>query len=426
MNITLSVERIKHWGLQGGMAILDQGLFSGSNFILNILLARWLLPEDYGAYAIGFAVSIFFLQLLMSYILEPMGVLGTSSYSSQLKDYLVAQLHLYFGIIAPLSLLFTLAVYVYRQLGGNLLVSDILIVMGLLLSFTLLPWLLRRVFYILGQPDVSAKGSAIYAFLLIAFVYFAKQLEILTPFSALAILAFSSLIAGAFLSKELGWNVIGKAIVPLRSVFFENWAFGKWLLASGLLITIGGQAQIFLAGLLLNVKDAGIVKATHSISNPMILSITAISALVTPILASDYAKADIISFKHKAFLMTVIMTVLAFFFELLLFFFRTQLESILYGGKFSAYAGLIPIWGLIPLIMGMVSGMQYSLQAAKRPYAILVASFFWVPATLGLGIVMIGYWGLWGVAISTVIGYVVLGSALSILYWKWIVRSNLR
>jgi hypothetical protein len=34
---------------KGGLAVLDQGLISGSNFLVGILLARWLAPAEYGA-----------------------------------------------------------------------------------------------------------------------------------------------------------------------------------------------------------------------------------------------------------------------------------------------------------------------------------------------------------------------------------------
>ena len=33
------------WITKGGLAILDQGLISGSNFLIGILLARWLMPD---------------------------------------------------------------------------------------------------------------------------------------------------------------------------------------------------------------------------------------------------------------------------------------------------------------------------------------------------------------------------------------------
>jgi O-antigen/teichoic acid export membrane protein len=59
MDFTLIVTRSTRWGLKGGMAIVDQGIFSGSNFVLYILLARWLAPDDYGAYALGFAGILF-------------------------------------------------------------------------------------------------------------------------------------------------------------------------------------------------------------------------------------------------------------------------------------------------------------------------------------------------------------------------------
>ncbi len=420
----MSVERIKRWGLKGGLALLDQGVFSGSNFVLNILLARWLYPEDYGAYAIGFAISFFFLQFLMSYMLEPMGVLGPSSYGGSLEDYLAAQLRLYFVLMMPLGFLLSLVVYFYMQSGANPFVCNILITLGIVLPFLQLPWMLRRTFYVMGTPAVSAKGSLIYALSLALAVYVARHFDVLTGPSAVIVVALSGLLAGAFLARQLGWTAIARALVPIRNVFMENWAFGKWLLLSALLIPIGGQAHIFLSGGLLSIRDAGVVNAMQTLSQPMTLSITAINALVTPSLAADYAKADLVSFKKKAFSMTVILTLLASFFELFLFLFRIPLEAIVYGGKFSDHAGLIPIWGLTPLIMATVSGLQCSLQAAKRPYAMLLACLFWVPITLGLGTILTLHWGLLGSAVSTVIGYLVLAAILAFLYWQFVVRSS--
>ena len=58
------------------LSILDQGMYSGFNFIASVLLARWLLPEDYGAYAIAFAIFQFGYQLQNAIIIEPMSVIG--------------------------------------------------------------------------------------------------------------------------------------------------------------------------------------------------------------------------------------------------------------------------------------------------------------------------------------------------------------
>jgi len=65
-----------HWAKQGIWAIIDQALFSGANFIVNILLARWLSQEQYGAFAV--ALSIFYLLagFHTAVLTEPMMVFG--------------------------------------------------------------------------------------------------------------------------------------------------------------------------------------------------------------------------------------------------------------------------------------------------------------------------------------------------------------
>ena len=55
--------KFARWVTKGGLAIVDQGLISGSNFLIGILLARWLMPEAYGAFALAFSVF-----LLLSYV----------------------------------------------------------------------------------------------------------------------------------------------------------------------------------------------------------------------------------------------------------------------------------------------------------------------------------------------------------------------
>src|SRR5437762_1863039 len=45
------------WAGRLFLAVVDQGLISGANFAVGILLARWMMPAEDGAYAL--AVSVF-------------------------------------------------------------------------------------------------------------------------------------------------------------------------------------------------------------------------------------------------------------------------------------------------------------------------------------------------------------------------------
>ena len=61
----------------GAFAVLDQALFAGSSFSINILLARWLPPVQYGAFALAFFLFLLLGALHTAVLTEPMLVLPT-------------------------------------------------------------------------------------------------------------------------------------------------------------------------------------------------------------------------------------------------------------------------------------------------------------------------------------------------------------
>ena len=89
---------VKTWPLRGFFALLDQGLISGSNFILAILLARWVSPQQYGAYALAFEVLLFMSIVYGALILEPMCVFGPSTYKNDFRAYLGILLRIHCGL----------------------------------------------------------------------------------------------------------------------------------------------------------------------------------------------------------------------------------------------------------------------------------------------------------------------------------------
>jgi O-antigen/teichoic acid export membrane protein len=74
------------------MAILDQGIFSVSNFILNILLSRWLVPADNGAFSVVFAIFLYLDCFHSAILQEPMSVIGSVNYPEWMGAYLHRQI----------------------------------------------------------------------------------------------------------------------------------------------------------------------------------------------------------------------------------------------------------------------------------------------------------------------------------------------
>src|SRR5438477_212183 len=72
----------------GFWAIADQGFFAGSNFILNIVLARWLSPNEYGAFGVAFSIFLLVGTLHSSLVTEPMTVFAPGKVRERIQSYL--------------------------------------------------------------------------------------------------------------------------------------------------------------------------------------------------------------------------------------------------------------------------------------------------------------------------------------------------
>src|SRR5689334_4183429 len=91
----------KPWLGKAATAITDQGLTAGSNFALGVVLARWLQPEQYGAYALAYSLYLLLCSLHQALMLEPLNVLGPSRFHDRLKPYIgrVLALQMIVGLV---------------------------------------------------------------------------------------------------------------------------------------------------------------------------------------------------------------------------------------------------------------------------------------------------------------------------------------
>lgn len=419
----LSFEQIKRWGVKGGFAVLDQGLYSGANFIGSILLARWLDVRQFGEFAIGFTILIFFMQIYTSFILEPMGILGPSNYGDRLKPYLRRHVDLLFIITTPVAVFLAASVVFVRHLNNDSSMSPTLFYSLLGLPFFLFPLLMRRIFYVLQKPGFAFLGSVVYFFGLTGCLLVIKEASKLTSTNGTLVVLLSASASGLLMLSLLRTDRVFLQEIDLKSVLREIWSFGRWLLLSGLLIGLATQSQVYLTGILSNLEDAGAVRILQNFIQPMMLVFTALSALVTPIIASAFASGNYQSVRRKIAQFIFGACLLALTYECLLILFGNSLSHALFFGKYSIYASQIPIWGLIPLIWSLFWGGVIALQAIQKPNAMVVISGVWAISSLVSGLTLIPSWGVWGATVSIFSGFFVAFIGTWILYWFLVHRK---
>ena len=131
--------RLNRWGLKGGLGIVDQTIFSGANFLVSVFLARWLSNEDFGEFAIGFAVLSFFMQVYTSFALEPMSVLGLSDYQDRIGSYLLGQVRLMFFLSVPTGVILGFFMWLAQFVSRHSVATPVLIFSAVSLPFILFP-----------------------------------------------------------------------------------------------------------------------------------------------------------------------------------------------------------------------------------------------------------------------------------------------
>jgi O-antigen/teichoic acid export membrane protein len=212
--------------------------------------------------------------------------------------------------------------------------------------------------------------------------------------------------------------------VSFRDIWFANWNYGKWLVYSSILIALAAQVQIFIVGGLLGLKDAGAFRALQNFIQPVILFFAAISAFLLPSLSYDFGKGNIAGLKRKGKYLFALFIIVSLGFELLLIEYGSALEAIIYGGRFSSYVHLLPVWGLVPIAGVLTYVFYFLLQSIQQPGAILIGSIVWSATSAILSVIFSMKWGIAGAVASVVAGYLFSGIAFAFLYQYYISRSN--
>ncbi len=427
--IAFSRSGLFRWGQQSAISLLDQGLTSAAGFGVNVLLARWLPSDDYGAFAVVFAGCLFISGYHNVLLLEPLSVIGPSRYAAHLIEYFRTQIVLHFILIGILSVgMLIVGVFLSRAALRSSLASAAL-GGSLALPFLLLLWLARRMCYVAQRPAVAVLGSASHLSLLTVGMFLLHRFAHISAFSAFLLVGCSSSLAACMVLIKLGLPKKGPVIQPNISwlaALRQNWNYGRWLTLTTLLSWVSVQAQVFFTASFLGLTSAGILRAMQLPSFAITQVISATMLLVLPSLARDLGQGNLSLLHRKASLTSFFLTSVAILFAAFLFFFAGRFEHLFYGERYESFAGLIPLLALAPVFTGFCSSYSYALRAlGKAKYELLAYVLSGLTAVLSSA-VLLPRWGLRGAIASTVLTTAVLAAAIFAFYKRWGVSHALQ
>ncbi len=401
------------WSAKGGLAVLDQALFAGAHFVLNILLARWLPPAEYGAFALAYSIFLFFAAVHTALITEPMMIFGSGKYVRVHRSYLGILLRRHLALTLPAGLLLVgIAIVVGRLYSPS--VERTLIALGLALPLMLLLWVTRRAFYIKLRPGWATAGGAVYFGLSLVLSWWFYQAELLSPVTGILVIGIAALAASSLQLAYLRpyWAVRPEELTSAQ-VTRDHWQYGRWALASAVAMWFPLNVYYFALPFWAGMEGAGALKALMNLANPVLHSLMAFGLLLVPLLVRhrDHGGVNRMRQTVQRFVGLFLLGSAAYL--VLLWIFRIEIILLLYGGRYAEFSGLpVLLVGLLPLAASLTVALGSTLRALERPDQVFWCYVALSTVALAAGLPLTARFGLVGALSGLLLSYVVTAIAM--------------
>lgn len=388
------------WLKKGTLAILDQALFAGSNFLINILLARSLPRAQYGAFALAFSVLLLIGGIHSASITEPMMVFGPGKFADGYRKYLGILVYGHFGLTLPLGALLC-AVGVEIGSTTNSPVGRALEACGIAVPLILFLRFARLGFYVKLKPAWSIAAGAIYCGLIVAVAWSLLRVKQLTPMNALIGMGASGFIVALVFLSRLRPTWQRKEGPDLSNVAKEHWKYGRWSVATDLSSWVPANIYYVVIPLWFGLAGSADLKALLNLMLPVQNCIAGLSMILMPSLVYDLRELGTKGMNRTMISHFSVLAGIACVYSSALWISGPFLLHLLYGGKYDALSrGLILLSGLLPLGAAAISIVGNGLRALERPNFIFWCYLAAAVVSVALGIPLTAFFGVVGALIG--------------------------
>jgi O-antigen/teichoic acid export membrane protein len=389
---------------------MDHGLISLSNFLLGVVLARYLGSEQYGAYALAF--STFVLLSLVHYALamEPMSVFAPSIYRKAPREYLGMLLWLQ---IAGSAIIVACAIsggMIFRLLGDHSHVVSAMEGIALASPCVLIFLFARRAFYLEFRPAQALIGSVVYSIVLAGGLVAVAKSHLLSPFATFLVMGFAALLTSVLLLISLRPAVSKKAISSVLSVgevCKRHWEYGRWAFASALFIWIPWNGVYSVVAHYAGLGESGALKALLNLAMPMSQTYVAFSLIFISQAARVGHDHGWESVKRLAWRIAGLYTLGSSVYWILVCVFRTQLINLMYAGHYQEIAPLVPYVAVASILAGASMGPAIVIRAMRSPASVTAIYFGSSLLAAVVGIPACKAWGIRGAVLGIMISSIV-------------------
>lgn len=382
---------------QAAGTIFDQGLYSLTNFLVGVLLARSLAPEDYAIYVIALSVIMAIMIIQRAIISAP--------YTIRSRDYGHGELDTYTGSIVVHQVVLTTTALLLGSAfmtfglpakGFGVSVSFAIAAAGILIRDFVRSFLLSS----LKVRQSVLVGLSVNAFLLgaILTLFIGGRLSIVNGFLVVGICSLIPSVIAFLANAKITFS--GTAI---GTDLLRNLKLGKWMLGSAAVSVLSSQAYVWMLALLADSKAVAILGVTSSLANLLSPLLQGATAVLLPKMVQSKDHGGLAAITRTARKAAILLSAIFVVWLVCGIVIGNSLLESIYSVKYSGYGVVLVILILYSLASAVTVPISTALDALQRSEVSFKSSLAALVVTLSIGTISIYEWGVYGAASSALL-----------------------
>ena len=397
------------------LALAEQALVSGSNFLLYVFATRSLPKEQWGALSMALAVLLVVQGFQRAFVTLPMSSSGDDK-ASFIGTNLLFWRQVQVVMIALTMPVIGVAYLVAWQVGVEWVQQCVAMTAALLIPMYYLEFT-RRVVILGGSMKRLFVMATAYAVVLGAASLIAYAMDMaheMTTFVGILMLAaVCSCCCG-----DVNILPSAKSVVNANWSSAALWDFGKWSAGSSVAYSGYNFAVQAILAAVAGPAAVAVFAATRNLVQPINVVIQAMDSVDKPRAAralKEHGMAGLWGVTKKAWLWLAAVSLPYF---LIVGFAAEPLLGLIYADKYAGASSSVLFWFLVMAVMIVVQPVESALYVLRRPKQLFYSRLFACLAVLGAAPFVVSHWSVNGALSMLALGWVIAGLASACVLWK--------
>lgn len=397
---------------RSAVALIDQVLISGANFLFLVVVARSVAASETGCYVLALRAADFVTEIQNVFLWAPYTL-----FAPELKD---RDRKIYAGSVLihqAAACVLTLAICAIIAWVGYMFKADSIAIVALWamvasLGVHLREFTRRMCFANLDQSAVLAMdcGSLILQVIGLALLYTTNRL------SGWNVLLVTSIVSGvsSMACLTLLRHRFSFSQQDVLASFRKNFSYGRWLLGSDLALLISNQIYPWWLSFLSGAATVASFAASQAVTNFARMFLISAQNVLLPSSARACATGNMENVRHMVRRSTLVLAGGASLFSLFCLAAGNPLLHTIYGNKLDSHGTLVFIFSLSILATAIGLAPTFALAAARRADANLRINAITLAFHGIVGLALARFYGAAGAAYGLALG----GFLAAALRWR--------